>query len=219
MNPPLVVLLMCLTGYSAQVNGDSKVATAREPQLQAELLRRVKVDQDARSAMIKWMKDNGIQGAAVATLSEQKKAEFEKVTAKIKDLDAKNTKWLKGVIEKYGWPTAKLVGKDGASAAWLLVQHADAEPKFQRRCLDLMAKLPKAEVSQTNLAYLTDRVLLAEGKKQLYATQFTLVDGKWKPRPLEDEENVDKRRAEAGLPPMAEYIKMIEKMYGDGKKE
>ena len=70
-----------------------------------------------------------------------------------------------------------------ARKAWLLVQHADADVKFQRRCLDLMARLPKGEVSISNLAYLTDRVLLAEGKKQLYGTQFTSVDGKWQPGP------------------------------------
>jgi hypothetical protein len=128
-----------------------------------------------------------------------------------------NTKWLKGVVERHGWPTNRLVGADGARAAWLLVQHADADPEFQRRCLELMAKLPKNEVSQSNLAYLTDRVLLAEGKKQLFGTQFTAVDGKWKPRPLEDEANVDKRRAEAGLPPLAEYIKLIEQEYGSPK--
>ena len=54
--------------------------------------------------------------------------------------------------------------------------------------------------------------------KQLYGTQFTVVDGQWKPRPLEDEANVDKRRAEAGLPPLAEYRKLIEQEYGSRKK-
>ena len=69
-----------------------------------------------------------------------------------------------------------------------------------------------------NLALLTDRVLLAEGKKQLYGTQFTFVNGKLKPHPIQDEANVDKRRAEAGLPPLAEYAKMLEKVYGSPKK-
>ena len=63
-----------------------------------------------------------------------------------------------------------------------------------------MTKLPKNEIAQTDLAYLTDRVLLAEGKKQIYGTQVTQVDGKWAPRELEDEKNVDKRRADVGLP-------------------
>src|SRR5262249_39440616 len=185
----------------------------------SELLGRTKTDQEARKAMMQWMKGHGPDGVGVtAVLGKEAKAAFEKLTAKVKAVDEDNTKWLKGVVGRHGWPTNTLVGKDGANAAWLLVQHADADPKFQRRCLDLMAKLPKDEVSQSNLAYLTDRVLLAEGKKQLYGTQFTFVDGKWKPRPLEDEANVDQRRAEAGLPPLAGYIKLIEQQYGSPKK-
>ena len=110
------------------------------------------------------------------------------------------------------------MGEDGANAAWLLVQHADADSQFQRKCLDLMAKLPKGEVSQVQFGFLTDRVLLAEGKKQIYGTQFHAVDGKLQPRPLEDEANVDKRRADIGLRPLADYAKALEKIYGGGSK-
>ena len=95
------------------------------------------------------------------------------------------------IVERHGWPTFTLVGKDGAKAAWLLVQHADLSPKFQRKCLDLMTKCTRDEIFPDDLAYLTDRVLLAEGKNQVYGTQFTMANGKCKPRPLEDEANVD----------------------------
>jgi hypothetical protein len=60
--------------------------------------------------------------------------------------------------------------------------------------------------------------LLAEGKKQLYGTQFVPVDGRLQPRPLEDEANVDRRRVAVGLPPLAEYIREAEKYYGFGPK-
>ena len=61
-------------------------------------------------------------------------------------------------------------------------------------------------------------MLLAEGKKQVYGTQYHSPNGKWEPRPLEDEANVDKRRAEVGLSPLAEYVKQLEAMYGPSKK-
>ena len=80
-----------------------------------------------------------------------------------------------------------------------------------------MEKLPRNEVIPSNVAYLTDRVLVAEGKKQKYGTQFTQVDGKHQPQPIEDEANVDKRRKDLGLSTMAEYTKQIEKMYGTKK--
>lgn len=211
---------LAFSAVGAIADDAPKSTPVKDPDLRSELLRRTKTDQEARQAWIKWMNDNGTNGGVgKGTLSKEKQAEFEKVSATMHAVDEENTKWLQGIVEKAGWPTNTAVGKDGANAAWLLVQHADADPKFQRRCLDLMTKLPKGEISQSNLAYLTDRVLLAEGKKQLYGTQFIAVDGKWKPRPIEDEGNVDKRRAEAGLSTLADYTKVIEKQYGGAPKK
>jgi hypothetical protein len=176
---PALTLALCLVSLAALANDAPKPTPVKGPELRGELLDRTKTDQDARKALMEWMKVHGPAdaGGAAARTSEEK-AELEKFTAKVKATDEENTKWLQGVVDKHGWPTNTLVGTDGANAAWLLVQHADRDPKFQRRCLDLMAMLPAGEVSQSNLAYLTDRVLLAEGKKRRYGTQVTVVDGK-----------------------------------------
>jgi len=40
---------------------------------------------------------------------------------------------------------------------------------------------------------------------QLYGTQFTVTDGEFGPRPIEDPQGLDERRAEAGLEPFADY--------------
>jgi hypothetical protein len=215
----ITTCVLCLSALAVHAADDSRQGDVQDPQLREELLRRTKIDQDARIAITNWL---GKQGAKDALDKDrqtaQQKAEFEKLAAAAKKADSENTAWLKQVVENRGWPTRTLVGNDGASSAWLLVQHADADRKFQRKCLDLMVKLPKAEVSQTDIAYLTDRVLLAEGKKQVYGTQFDMVDGKLQPRPLEDEANVDKRRSAIGLPPLAEYAKEMEKVYGGSSK-
>ena len=211
----LSLLLLLIT--VAQADDPPNAPDVKEPAMREEILKRTKVDQDARFAIINWMKANGSIGKEKQT--DEQKAEYAKLSAVIKQADTENTKWLKEVIEKHGWLTFSLVGKDGGQSAWLMVQHADADPKFQRKCLDLMTKLPKTEVSPANVAYLTDRVLLAEGKKQLYGTQFTTINGKSQPRPLEDEKNVDKRRAEMGLSTLAEYAKQIEQMYGPAPKK
>ncbi len=207
--------VLCLTAISAQADDISGHSGVKAPDLRSELLHRTKVDQDVRTAMMKLVSKRGLKNDFQ---SADEKAEFEALSAAIRTADKENTGWLKQVVENRGWPTRTLVGQDGASAAWLLVQHADAEPKFQRKCLDLMAKLPREEVSQQNVAYLTDRVLLAEGKKQLYGTQFTTVNGKLQPRPLEDETNVDKLRAGVGLPSLASYAAEMAKVYGVGTK-
>jgi hypothetical protein len=152
-----------------------------DDRLRAELLRRVEKDQAARKAL----------DADAA-----------------READEENLPWLKEVVAARGWPAATLVGTDGAHAAWLLAQHADADPAFQRRCLGLIgAAVEAGEASLLEYAYLTDRVLLHEGRPQVYGTQVTRRDGSWVPRDLRDPELVDERRAAAGLEPLDDYLK------------
>lgn len=155
------------------------------PELFAELIKRMKADQDARLAD----PPNVLQMMLI---------------------DGENTAWMKQVIEKHGWPGRALVGREGAQAAWLLAQHADRDPAFQRNCLDLLTQsYEKGDASADQVAYLTDRVLLAEGKPQIYGTQFHTVDGKLQPLPIENEAEVDQRRAAMGLGPLAVYAEQM----------
>jgi hypothetical protein len=157
-----------------------------DEELRAELLRRMEKDQAAR---------------------RDRDCDWEPVAA----VDAENLPWLKGVITERGWPGASLVGADGAEAAWLLAQHADADPVFQRHCLGLLtAAVEAGEATRRNLAYLTDRVLLAEGQAQLYGTQMTRLGDAWVPRNLGDPDGLDGRRTAADLEPLAEYVRQFD---------
>ncbi|MFD8423528.1 DUF6624 domain-containing protein [Streptomyces sp. NPDC059466] len=123
-------------------------------------------------------------------------------------IDADNTAWLKEVIFELGWPGIALVGERGADAAWLIAQHADLDPAFQRRALELLKAAVEAEdASPRHLAYLTDRVLVAAGGPQVYGTQYT-DDGdglNLRLQPVADPGGLDERRAALGLEPAAEY--------------
>jgi hypothetical protein len=176
-------------------------------ELRDELKRMVKEDQAARAKLLEAMAKQPPANAAA------KRADTPELK-QLADIDAKNTARMKQIVDKYGWPGESLVGTEGARNAWLLVQHADADRPFQKRCLQFMeTALKKNDASKTDYAYLTDRVLCADGQKQRYGTQFENKDGKWQPKPMEDPANVDTRRKEMGMPPLAEYAKMIEQMY------
>jgi len=123
------------------------------------------------------------------------------------DEDTKHTARLKEIVAEIGWPTISKVGMTASDKAWLLVQHADHDLPFQIECLELMKTAPIAEVDPKNIAYLEDRVRVHQGMKQVYGTQFIEVDGKYIPQPIEDEENVEVRRAEIGMEPLSEYAK------------
>ncbi len=121
-------------------------------------------------------------------------------------VDLKHTERLKEIIAEIGWPTISKVGEAGANNAWRLVQHADHDTDFQEQCLLLMKESSATEVEQKDVAYLEDRVRVSQGKEQLYGTQVTVVDGVRAPLPIEDEPNVDIRRAEVGMEPLNEYL-------------
>ena len=69
-------------------------------------------------------------------------------------------------------------------------------------------------VSGQEFALLQDRVLVHQNKLQLYGTQLNILDGELVFDPIFDEEHVDKRRAEVGLPPLDEYKKIVADAYG-----
>ncbi len=95
-------------------------------------------------------------------------------------------------------------------SAWLLVQHADHDVVFQRACLKLIEQAAKnGQAHNSDVAYLTDRVLVNEGKPQLYGTQFHVVKGVRQPRPLHDPENVDRRRKSMDLSTIKEYTEFM----------
>jgi hypothetical protein len=61
---------------------------------------------------------------------------------------------------------------------------------------------------------------MGEGKKQIYGTGLRTDDTtkELKLWPIENEEEVDARRAAVGLPPMAEFLKAIGLTYTPPKK-
>ena len=125
-------------------------------------------------------------------------------------VDHENTEWLKGMLDRHQWPTISRDGEDAATNAWLLVQHADADPAFQLRVLKLMEPLAsKGEVKKQDYALLYDRVTLKITGKQRYGTQMTCSEGKLVPQPVEDEAELESRRASMSLPPMADYMKIM----------
>lgn len=123
-------------------------------------------------------------------------------------LDLFHTRRIKQIVAKHGWPGETLVGSTGCQAAWLLVQHADHDPEFQKQCLGLLERaVETSEAPASCLACLTDRIRIGDGGKQIFGTQ---LHGHLHPLPIEDEAHVDERRATVGLPPLAEYIAQVQ---------
>lgn len=127
-------------------------------------------------------------------------------------VDAGHLPRIKAIVAEHGVPTRAQVGADGVDAAWLLVQHADADPAFQEQVLAAIAG--REDVSRHQFVLLTDRVLAGQGKPQRYGSQLQAQDGRWVPKPIEAPAgDVDQRRAAMGDMPLADYLCMATQMF------
>lgn len=158
--------------------------TVAEPQLRAELLRRRDIEQAARRAYFE-AQDRGEQ------------PDWEQVKA----IDEDNLVFLKAAIARHGWLGSDLVGDDGASACWLMTQHAPQDcqdtwlPLMQRAVADGLA-------DPAELVYLRDRVNMRHDRYQDHGTQRWGIGSTVKLWPVRNPSTLNARRADVGLPPL-----------------
>jgi hypothetical protein len=134
---------------------------------------------------------------------------------------AANERRLNAIFDQYGFPGYDLVGEKGSNNFWLMVQHCDKDVAFQQKILDAMKnELKRHNADARNFAYLTDRIDVNTGKRQVYGTQVTYRTDSCQaiPKPLVDSLNVDKRRKEIGLEPIEAYLNDMSQMHFDMNK-
>jgi hypothetical protein len=122
-------------------------------------------------------------------------------------IDSTNLVQVELILAKYGWLGRGSVGDTANSAIFLVIQHADLET--QLKYISLLEK--SVEIGQSrpsNLALMQDRILMRQGKKQIYGSQVVPnKSGGQDFYPIEDEKNVNIRRAKIGMQPLEEYAK------------
>ena len=192
-------LLLALSTAAADVRAQQPTPP-RDETLRAELLVRGQKDQEAREPFLAGFPDSISLVAMNA-------------------VDVSNTTFLKRVVAERGWPGVSLVGRDGEQAAFLILQHATLDTAFMAQTLPLLERAYAAkEAEGQQVALLTDRVARQRGQPQRYGTQASIVGGRFVLDPIADSANVDRRRAQLGMPPVARYMQLLDSLYrGLGK--
>ena len=174
-----------------------KIQANYDKPLQKELLQIFKDDQDIRIQYIDSSKKYGYNNPIVDSLA--------KVMIFNDSIDLKK---VTKILDTKGWVGSDKVGAQANQALFLVIQHADI--KTQQKYLPMMREaVKKGNAPSSSLALLEDRVALREGKKQIYGSQIgrNTKTNKFYVLPLEDPDNVDKRRSEVGLDSLSEYVK------------
>jgi hypothetical protein len=124
------------------------------------------------------------------------------------------------LIKKYGWLTYNLVGEHAEKACFYITQHGN--DKYRKKSLPLLKKaVEEKNANPYHYAMMYDRYLTHKGKKQFYGTQLRPIKGRlyrsdkvtklgadnFMLFEIEDEINVNKRRAELGLKPLEDELK------------
>ncbi len=124
-----------------------------------------------------------------------------------KSIGLNNLNELEVILSKFKWLKISEFGTLGSETAFLIVQHSDIS--YQKKYIDIIeAYCKQNEASWNDYCLMKDRILVAEGKKQIYGTQLYSNDNiNFKLNDVEMPEYLNKRRFEKGLSPIDEYLK------------
>jgi hypothetical protein len=206
------------TNYN-QITNDEDLLNLRNDKRWETIIALVKINKEKReknynTALVKELEiifekdqkprnDIKIIESKYGAQSKEMKAHWKMIV----QYDSINLISIVNILDKYGWLGPKIIGEQGNSTLFLVIQHADITT--QQKYLPMMREaVKKGNAKASSLALLEDRILLRTGKNQIYGSQIGTdpTTNLAYVLPLEDPDNVDKRRAEVGLQPIADYI-------------
>ena len=115
---------------------------------------------------------------------------------------------ITNVLQNKGWMGISEVGELANQTLWLVIQHAPLN--IQEKYLPLLEKSATIGESKARyLAFLKDRILMRQGKKQIYGTQSLWNKEKSKNViwAIADYKTVNQRRKKVGLESIEDYAK------------
>ncbi len=172
-----------------------------------------------REILIMSILDQYIRGGEIDALLKKYSLDINQITKDLysKDIDEENLIKLKSIIEKYGFLTKEMIGQDAMSGLFLLIQHSNMDLEWQASQLDNVKNaVIKEDLKAEDYALLYDRIQIMKGRKQLFGTQCEKIDLQNKIvslYPVEDVENLNKRRMEMKMMPIEMYMKILLQVY------
>ncbi len=113
------------------------------------------------------------------------------------------------LINKHGFPYKNLVPKNAYRSGITLSLHSDLRVLKYIFSTYVKNVSPK-QIDPEHKAMVIDKIRILSHKLQLYGTQYKInKNKKVELLPVENKKNLEKRRKEAGLQPLDEYLKLI----------
>ena len=206
----IIAFLLFLSSCSVTQN--------RKDNLKDELTRILKSDQELRELFAPNLKEE--RKNEILQTYKISENEFQKLGWKITETnDSINLIKTEKIIKKYGYPGKQLVGSELSTAVWYVIQHSKLP--IIEKYFPLMLKAEKnGDLSKKHIAMMKDRMLMYQGKEQIYGTQGAgrlFINPETKKEewtnfiwPIQNPENVNVLRVSMGIKmPIEEYAKSI----------
>jgi hypothetical protein len=193
------ILLLFVFGFSkAQGTIDENLKKELDGILKSDQILREYIDSETTdSRKLQILNETGYSGDDFVN---------GKVYMIMNNRDSINLIRIKEIVLKYGYPGKTLVGEPTNEAAWYVIQHSKEIGYYFPMIQEAGSR---NEIAFTKVAMMHDRMLMQEGKEQLYGTQVSgqyilnATTGKkefwycvW---PIQNAESVNELRKEAGF--------------------
>ncbi|WP_095075001.1 DUF6624 domain-containing protein [Tenacibaculum jejuense] len=202
------------------IMGGSLLGCKEKPSKKEEIKPKVEFNQDLADELKKMAEIDQI--AAYIPQGEYKKMSDEEWIFFKDSVFTTHQKRIREIFDKNGFVGFDLAGKEGSDNFWLIVQHSDHNPEFQKEVLKKMKiEVDKGNAQPSSYGLLVDRVKLNTGEKQIYGTQvaYNAKTGQAYPKKLADSSTVNSRRKAIGLEPIEVYLNRMSEMHFEMNKE
>lgn len=135
-----------------------------------------------------YKSDQIIREYVNANTSDSRKSEIENTLGykfenlneayiRMKEVDSININRIEVLIQKYGYAGKSLVGEPTNETMWYIIQHSNKIKKYYP-IIEIAGK--RNELPKTLVVKMYDRILVNDGKEQIYGTQgrFVLIKNK-----------------------------------------
>jgi 23S rRNA (guanosine2251-2'-O)-methyltransferase len=194
---------------------------------------RLRVDEPLRAELLAMAADDFAAAERLFTVVEAEPALSDELDARLEDpatplvtallawsgcppeaddliaLTTGHAERLAAIVAGDGWPGLTRVAADGADAAWIIAQHADAANDLRRPLLEALAfAVETGDADPRHYACLADRIAVVDSEPQRYGTVLLRdEDGRATfPVPVADPAALDATRRGLGLPTIDEEV-------------
>ena len=138
--------------------------------------------------------------------------ELRNCLKRMEEIQHKNLIIVEDIISQLGWLGPNKIGNKASQALFLVIQHSDINTMEKYHKL-MKEACNKGNLNRKDFALFQDRLLLSQGKKQIYGTQFIFLEkeNKYVLEGTVNTSDANKKRKELGLPSIEEDLEILNK--------